>query len=79
MDRISSGIVDIICAQTRARAASDKLYETQRVQSGVCSNYIAHHLQRHPHGVTLGHDPLPPLVPGAGAVSKQRRAADDVL
>ena len=35
MDRISSGIVDIICAQTRARAASDKLYETQRVQSGV--------------------------------------------
>ena len=37
MDRISSGIVDIICAQTRARAASDKLYETQRVQSGVSS------------------------------------------
>ena len=35
MDIISSGTVDIILAQTRARAASDKLYETQRVQSDV--------------------------------------------
>ena len=41
MDRISSGIVDIICAQTRARAASDKLYETQRVQSGVAGTAAA--------------------------------------
>ena len=49
------------------------------VEEVYCSNYIAHHLQRHPHGVTLRHDPLPPLVPGAGAVSQQRRAADDVL
>ena len=37
IDIISSGTVDIILAQTRARAASDKLYETQRVQSDVSS------------------------------------------
>lgn len=36
-------------------------------------------LERLTHGVALGHDPLAPVVAGAGRVGHERRAADDAL
>lgn len=55
-----------------------------RRERGWPRTYVVHVLaeqvlERLAHGVALGHDPLAPVVPGAGGVGHERGPADDAL